>query len=77
VYIADRDNSVVRKVDVATGKISTFAGNGETGFGGNGGAATSARLNRPSGLFVVRSGPTAGRVYVADTYNGVVRVVWE
>jgi sugar lactone lactonase YvrE len=77
VYVADRDNSVIRKVDVATGTITTFAGNGETGFGGNGGAASSARLNRPSGLLVVRSGPTAGRVYVADTYNGVVRVIWE
>ena len=77
LYIADRDNSVIRRVDAVTKVITTFAGTGTAGFSGNGGAATAAMLNSPSGLFVVRSGPTAGRIYVADTYNSVVRVIWE
>ena len=39
---------------------------------------TSARRDlAPGGIFVVRSGAQAGRIYVADTYNGVIRVIWE
>ena len=37
------------------------------------GAATAAMLNGPSGLFVMRAGPTAGRIYVADTYNARIQ----
>ena len=77
LYIADRDNSVIRRVDAVTKVITTFAGTGTAGFAGDGGAASAAMLNSPAGLFVVRSGTTAGRIYVADTYNGVVRVIWE
>jgi sugar lactone lactonase YvrE len=77
LYIADRDNSVIRRVDAVTNVITTFAGTGTAGFAGDGGAASAAMLNSPAGLFVVRSGATAGRIYVADTYNGVVRVIWE
>jgi sugar lactone lactonase YvrE len=82
VYIADRDNSVIRMVVgdglPGAGTISTFAGVGGTpGYSGDGGAATTARLARPCGIFVVRDGPQAGRMYIADTYNSVVRVVWE
>jgi sugar lactone lactonase YvrE len=77
LYIADRDNHVIRRVDAVTKVITTFAGSGVAGFSGDGGAATGAMLNAPAGLFVMRAGPTAGRVYVADTYNGIVRVIWE
>jgi sugar lactone lactonase YvrE len=81
VYIADRDNSVIRKVVgdglPGAGTISTFAGTGSAGYSGDGGAATAARLQRACGIFVVRQGLQAGRVYIADTYNSVVRVVWE
>jgi len=77
LYIADRDNNVVRKVDAATQHITTFTGTGMTGYSGDGGLATAARLQRPCGIFVVRSGDTKGRVYIADTYNSVIRVVWE
>lgn len=77
VYIADQANNRVRRVDAATHEITTLAGDGAAGYSGDGFAAASARLNRPSGIFVVRSGAAAGRVYVADTYNGVVRVIWE
>lgn len=77
LYIADQNNNAIRKVDAVTHVITRFAGNGSGGFSGDGGPATEARLLRPSGLFVVRSGATKGRVYVADTYNSVIRVIWE
>ncbi|MCG3133412.1 MAG: hypothetical protein HMLKMBBP_00569 [Planctomycetes bacterium] len=74
VYIADRDNHAIRKVTVATGVISTVCGDGIIGYTGDKGAAADARLNQPSGIFVHRA---SGRIYVADTYNGVIRVIWE
>ncbi len=51
VYISDLLNNRVRMV-TPTGTISTFAGNGVPGFGGDGGAAASAQLNQPAGLAV-------------------------
>ena len=68
VYIADTANSRVRKV-VPGGTISTVAGGGTPGYGGDGGAGTSAALNFPSGLAV----DAAGNVYIADTDNSVIR----
>ncbi|HEX3744639.1 MAG TPA: IPT/TIG domain-containing protein [Bryobacteraceae bacterium] len=69
-YIADTLNSVVRKVS-SSGTITTFAGNGTAGFGGDGSAAGSAQLNRPQGVAV----DSSGNVYVADTQNGRVRKI--
>jgi len=63
-YIADSGNNVVRKVS-AGGTITTFAGNGTAGFGGDAGAATSAQLNGPQGVAV----DSAGNVYISDTGN--------
>jgi serine/threonine-protein kinase len=77
VLVADRDNNAIRRIDVATGTISTIVGDGTQGYAGDGGPATKAQLTNPSGLCLVRSGPQAGRLYVADTYNSVLRVVWE
>jgi sugar lactone lactonase YvrE len=74
LYICDRDNHAVRKVTLATGLITTVAGTGVAGYEGDGGPGSSALLNLPSGIFVDRS---SGRLFVADTFNGVVRVVWE
>lgn len=75
LYIADQENDCIRRVSAADGRITTFAGTGGVGgYTGDGGLATAAKLARPSGLFVVRA---TGRVYVADTYNGVIRVIWE
>jgi sugar lactone lactonase YvrE len=71
IYIADTGNSRVRKVDAATGIISTVAGNGETGFSGDGGPATEARLNAPSGICL----DEAGHIYIGDTINKRVRKV--
>jgi hypothetical protein len=50
LFIADLGNSVVRRVDAATGVITTYAGNGTFDFSGDGGPATNASLNLPFGL---------------------------
>jgi hypothetical protein len=71
LYIADKNNHVVRKVRVAPGTITTGAGNGTSGYAGDGGAATSASLISPSGLAVSLSGD----LYVADFTASVVRKV--
>lgn len=75
VYVCDREAHVVRRIDRETNVITTFAGvPAISGYSGDGKAATSARLDRPSGIFMDR---VRGRLYVADTGNSVVRVVWE
>ncbi len=48
LYIADRLNTVVRKVSGRTGEVSTVAGTGEKGYGGDGGPATRAMLREPN-----------------------------
>ena len=70
LYIADRANHRVRKVD-KKGIITTVAGNGTSGFSGDGGPATQASLNLPSGVVV----DTKGNLYIADRSNNRVRVV--
>jgi len=52
LYIVDEAKSVIRKVVVSTGIISTIAGSGSEGYSGDGGQATSAELNSPYGLTV-------------------------
>jgi sugar lactone lactonase YvrE len=71
LYIADTYNEVIRKVTIATGVISTVAGNGSGGYAGDGGPATSAELSSPEGIAV----DGAGNLYIADTYNSVIRKV--
>jgi sugar lactone lactonase YvrE len=70
VYFADTDSERVRKVDPA-GTITTFAGTGAQGFSGDGGPATSAQLNLPTGVAV----DGQGNVYIVDTNNSRVRKV--
>jgi sugar lactone lactonase YvrE len=70
VYICDSRNHVIRKV-TPQGVISTVAGTGVPGFGGDGKDARKARLNTPSGIFVDRD----GTLYVADTLNNRIRMV--
>jgi len=70
IYIADSDNNVVRKVD-PDGNISTFAGNGTEGSGGDGGPAASAQLGHPTGLAI----DSKGNLYIANVYNAMVRKV--
>jgi len=70
IYIADRDNHRVRRIDL-TGNITTVAGNGEQGFFGDGGAATSASLDTPTAVAVDLN----GIIYIADSNNNRIRVV--
>ncbi len=69
LYIADLGNSRIRKV--SGGIITTVAGNQFQGFSGDGGPATSASLNLPSGVAV----DAAGNLYIADTDNQRIRKV--
>jgi trimeric autotransporter adhesin len=70
IYIADTNNCRVRQVNTA-GNISTFAGTGVCGYSGDGGAASSAQLNVPVGIFVDKK----GNLYIADQNNNVIREV--
>src|SRR5947208_17104345 len=47
IYVAERDNHVVRRIDAATHIISTVAGTGVAGFSGDGGSGTKAQLRQP------------------------------
>ena len=69
-YFTDDDNHRVRKVDT-NGILHTVAGNGSSGYGGDGGAATNATLDWPTGVAV----DDAGNLYIADFRAQVVRKV--
>ena len=70
LYIADYYNQRVRKVD-PSGTITTVAGNGSSGYSGDGGPATSARLNYPRDICV----DGWGNLYIADVLNYRIRKV--
>jgi sugar lactone lactonase YvrE len=70
VVIADSNNNRVRRVD-ASGMITTVAGTGVAGFGGDGGPATSAQLSFPRSIAFDRS----GALLFVDTHNERVRKV--
>ncbi len=70
VYIGDSPNNRIRKVNTA-GIISTFAGNGTAGYGGDGGQATDAMISNPSGVAI----DGAGNIYIADNGNARIRKV--
>ncbi|MBK8598767.1 MAG: hypothetical protein IPN83_25000 [Holophagales bacterium] len=71
LYIADMANQRIRKVDRATGRISTVAGTGAAGFAGDGRHAWGATLAYPAGLAFDR----AGNLYIADSENNRIRRV--
>ena len=71
LVFADTFNNRIRRVDAATGVITTVAGNGKEGYSGDGGPATRAGLNQPYGVVVDR----AGNLYTADRLNRRVRRV--
>jgi sugar lactone lactonase YvrE len=70
LYIADLYNNRIRKVDTS-GTISTVAGNGNSGYSGDGDAATAAQLNRPIRVAV----DSGGNLYIADSGNNRIRMV--
>ena len=72
LFMADYLNSKIRRV-TSSGIITTFAGYfGWTGYGGDGGAATSAFLSAPNGIAFDTVG---GNLYIADTQNNIIRKV--
>jgi sugar lactone lactonase YvrE len=71
MYIAERDNHVVRKVEAKTGIISTLAGTGDPGFSGDGGPATRAQLRQPHSIAVDPS----GNLLICDIGNQRIRQV--
>jgi uncharacterized protein (TIGR03437 family) len=70
LYIADTYNHSIRKVD-PTGTITTVAGTGIAGNGGDEGPATSAGLNAPRGI----AADDNGDLYISDTGNSTIRQV--
>jgi cysteine-rich repeat protein len=68
IYIADTNNNRIRRIE-QDGSLTTLAGTGAAGFSGDGGPATSAELNLPSGIAV----DGIGQVFVSDTTNHRVR----
>ena len=80
VFVADLDNSRIRRVDAATEIITTVAGDGNVGFSGDGGPATSARLvpfnvavDSQGDLFIADNG--SGRVRRVDASSGTINTV--
>jgi len=71
LFITDLGNDRIRRVEAATGIITTFAGNGVFGFGGDGGPATSASFRSPDGIAL----DAAGGLLIADSLNDRVRRV--
>ncbi len=83
IYIADTANNRIRVVNtqsstitvagvqIQPGDIATVAGTGNLGYTGDNGPALSATMNTPFGLVV----DSSGDIYIADSYNGVVRMV--
>jgi sugar lactone lactonase YvrE len=71
LLIADGGNSRVRKVALATGVITTVAGNGQFGVAGDRGQATAASLEVPSGVAV----DSGGNLFIADVAANRVRMV--
>ncbi|NJO02472.1 MAG: hypothetical protein HC880_12975, partial [Bacteroidia bacterium] len=69
LYISDRDNHRIRKMDAQTGIIQTIVGNGIPGSSGDGGVATAARLNYPFGLSLDEQ----DNLYIADALNHRIR----
>ena len=69
LYFAERDNHVIRKVDMKTGIISTAAGTGMAGYSGDGGPATSAQLRQPHSIISHKD----GSLLICDLGNHRIR----
>jgi DNA-binding beta-propeller fold protein YncE len=72
MYFVEMKNHLVRKVDLRTGTISTFAGTGKPGFAGDGGPADKAQFNQPH---AIQFDPRGAVLYVCDIGNNRVRGV--
>jgi sugar lactone lactonase YvrE len=72
LFITDVIDHLVREVQASTGAITTIAGNGHDGNGGDGGLATSASLEDPTAVALNAQGT---QLYIADDQAGAIRVV--
>ena len=72
IYIADTFNDAIRMITKSTGIITTIAGNGTSGYTGDGGLATSAKLWYPSDVAI---DALTGNIYIADTFNDAIRMI--
>ncbi|MEW6733452.1 MAG: IPT/TIG domain-containing protein [Acidobacteriota bacterium] len=70
-YVTDVFNNRIRKIDGTSGIITTIAGNGKQGFSGDGGPATEASLNVPTGIAL----DSAGNLFVVDSFNSRIRKI--
>jgi DNA-binding beta-propeller fold protein YncE len=69
IYVAERDNHVIRRIDARTKVISTVAGTGTAGFGGDGGPGVKAQLRQPHSIAF----DSSGRLLICDIGNHRVR----
>ena len=67
IFVADTGNNLIRKI--SNGKVSTFSGNGATGF--KNGKCNEASFNSPSGITIDKE----DNIYIADTFNNAIRVI--
>jgi DNA-binding beta-propeller fold protein YncE len=72
IYVADRHNHCVRRIDGASGIVTTFAGNGTAGYSGDGGPAAQAGMVEPNGLGF---DPAEQKLFIADVADHRVRIV--
>jgi len=71
LFLADSNNHRIRRIDLETGIITTVAGNGVDGFGGDGGPASQASFSGPADVAL----DAEGNLYIADTFNGTIHRV--
>lgn len=69
IYFVDNYNSVVRKIDAQTKKISTVAGDGYAGYYGDGGNAANAELSNPTDIYIDKN----DNIYIVDKDNNRIR----
>src|SRR6266702_1684600 len=69
MLVAERDANVIRTIDRHSGKISTLAGTGTPGFGGDGGPSEKAQLKQPHSIALDRT----DNLYICDIQNNRVR----
>ena len=71
LFYVDRGTNRVRKIEITTGIVTTIVGTGKSGFSGDGGLATAAKLSNPTGIGFDK----AGNLYVVDRGNNRIRKI--
>jgi hypothetical protein len=71
IVLVDTENHCLRRIEAASGVVTTIAGTGEPGGSGDDGPAAAARLKRPHGACV----DEVGNIYIGDSENHRVRFV--